>query len=166
MSHVGSIITGTSFIVPCLQYRSDTTFKLLDLSPSASKRERETCIEVGPRGKPVQNLWLSLLAIVSLELYRPGPETNYSPLYNVKFKNTWISTFTPPYVCMAQCLIKHTEHFVLPLPVLNLRRQEVVSLSQFRRSLSNALIELSMKRQTVSNCQLRANEEDDSTIVL
>ena len=67
---------------------------------------------------------------------------------------------------MAQCLIKEKEHFVLPSLVLNLGRQEVVSLSQFRRSPSKALIELSLKLQTISNCQLQTNEEDDSTIVL
>lgn len=166
MSHVGSIIIGTSFIVPCLKSRFYSAFKLLDLSPSSSKREKETFIEVDSIGKAIQNLWLILLGVVSPELYRPECETDYSPLSNVKFKNTWISTFTPQYACMAQCLIKHKEHFVLPLPVPNLRRQEVVSLSQFRLSLSNALVKLSLKRQTVSNCQLRANEEDDSTTVV
>jgi hypothetical protein len=64
-------------------------------------------------------------------------------------------------------LDKQKEHFVfLYLYQISEDKKEVVSLSQFRRSINNALTKLSLKWQTVSNCQLRANEEDDSTIVV
>jgi hypothetical protein len=91
------------FIVPCLKYRLKITLKLLDLSSSSSKRERETCIEVD-YGKSYSKSVVQSLGIVSPELYRPGCETDDSPLSNVKVKNTWNYILTPIYACMAQCI--------------------------------------------------------------
>jgi hypothetical protein len=34
-------------------------------------------------------------------------EVNHSPSSSAKIKNVWSYTFTPPYVCMAWCLVKY-----------------------------------------------------------
>jgi hypothetical protein len=40
-------------------------------------------------------------------LKQPGREADHSPLTSAKVKKTWMYTSTPPYVFMAQCLVKH-----------------------------------------------------------
>jgi len=82
MSHVGSIIIGTSFIVPC--YNTDSTLRLnYWIFPHLLQKEKGKRIEVGSTGKAIQNLWPIFLGIVY-----PGCETDFSTLSNVKFKNT------------------------------------------------------------------------------
>jgi len=40
---------------------------------------------------------------------QPGRETDHSLPYSAKVKNAWSYTFTPQYVFMAWCLVKHRD---------------------------------------------------------
>jgi hypothetical protein len=42
---------------------------------------------------------------------RPAAEADHSPQTSAKVKKTWIYTSTPPYVFIAQCLVKHRDNF-------------------------------------------------------
>jgi hypothetical protein len=67
-----------------LVYNTNSTLRLnYWICPHLLQKEKGKRIEVGPTGKAIQNLWPILLGIV----YQ-GCETDYSPLSNVKFKNT------------------------------------------------------------------------------
>jgi hypothetical protein len=44
-------------------------------------------------------------------------EADQSPLTIAEVKKPWLYTATPPYIFMAQCLVKHRDKFNLALPV-------------------------------------------------
>jgi hypothetical protein len=52
-----------------------------------------------------------ILGALSLGVKRPGPEADHSPPSNAEIKNAWSYTFTPQYVFMAWCLVKHRNDF-------------------------------------------------------
>jgi hypothetical protein len=56
---------------------------------------------LGPTQPPIQ--WVQ--GALSTEVKRPEHEADHSPASNADVKNTWIYTYTPPYVLMALCLI-------------------------------------------------------------
>jgi hypothetical protein len=63
---------------------TDSTLRLnYWICPHLLQKGKGKRIELGPTGRAIQNLWPILLGI----LYQ-GCETDYSPLSNVKFKNT------------------------------------------------------------------------------
>jgi hypothetical protein len=45
--------------------------------------------------------------VPTLGVKRPKREANHSPPSRAEIKNGWSYTSTPPYVCIAWCLIKH-----------------------------------------------------------
>jgi hypothetical protein len=56
---------------------------------------------LGPIQPPI--LWVP--RALSLEVKRPGRETDHSPSTSAEVKKTWIYTSTPPYAFMAWCLV-------------------------------------------------------------
>jgi len=48
---------------------------------------------------------------------RPGHEANNSPSPSAEVKNAWSYAFTPPYVFMVCCLVKHRNNFTFTLPL-------------------------------------------------
>jgi hypothetical protein len=56
---------------------------------------------LGPTQPPIQ--WVP--GVLSPGVKRSGREADHSPPTSVEVKKTWIYTFTPPYVFMAECLI-------------------------------------------------------------
>jgi len=52
---------------------------------------------------------------LSLGLKWPGHEADCSPPACEEVKNVWSYTFTPQYIFMAWCLVKHRATFPLPL---------------------------------------------------
>jgi hypothetical protein len=54
-----------------------------------------------------------------------GSEADYSPPSSAEVKNAWSYTFTPQYVFMAWCLVKHKDNFTLLLQTSrrNIRRK-------------------------------------------
>jgi hypothetical protein len=62
---------------------------------------------LGPTQPPIQWVPESL----SLGVKRPGREADYSPPSSAEVKYPWSYTFTPPYVFMAWCLVKHRDNF-------------------------------------------------------
>jgi hypothetical protein len=66
---------------------------------------------LGPTQPPIQ--WVP--GALSAGVKRPGREAYHSPLSSAEAKNTWSNTSTPPYVFMAQGLIKYLDKFPPPL---------------------------------------------------
>jgi hypothetical protein len=58
---------------------------------------------------PIQ--WV--LGALSSGVRHPGREANYSPPGSAKVKKMWIYISTPPYIFIAQCLVKHRHNFTL-----------------------------------------------------
>jgi hypothetical protein len=50
---------------------------------------------------------------LSLEVRRPGREADHSPPFSAEVKNAWSYAFTPQYVFMAWCLVKHGDNVIL-----------------------------------------------------
>jgi hypothetical protein len=48
---------------------------------------------------------------LSLGVKRPGRATDHSPPSSAEVKNAWNYAFTPQYVFMAWCLVKHRDNF-------------------------------------------------------
>jgi hypothetical protein len=71
------------------------------LFTSASRRA------LGPTRPPIQ--WVP--GALSLEVKRLGREADHSPPSSAEVKNAWSYTFTPQYVFMAWCLVKHRNNF-------------------------------------------------------
>lgn len=46
-----------------------------------------------------------------MEVKRLGHEANQSPPFRAEVKNAWRYTFTPPYVFLEWCLVKHSDRF-------------------------------------------------------
>jgi hypothetical protein len=61
---------------------------------------------LGPTQLPIQ--WIP--AALSLGVKWPKGEADHSPPSSAEVKNTWSYTFTPQYVFMAWCLVKHTDN--------------------------------------------------------
>jgi hypothetical protein len=53
--------------------------------------------------------------IQSLGVKEPGCQANHSVPPSAEVKKTWIYTFTPLYVFMAECLVKHRDNFTFTL---------------------------------------------------
>jgi hypothetical protein len=51
----------------------------------------------------------------SLGVERPGRDADNSPSSNAEARNAWSYISTPPYGCMAWCLIKHRVYFTILL---------------------------------------------------
>jgi hypothetical protein len=66
---------------------------------------------LGPTQPPIQ--WVP--AALSLEVKRPGREAYHSPPSSAEVMNAWNYTFTPQYVFMAWCLVKHRDDFTFTL---------------------------------------------------
>jgi hypothetical protein len=62
---------------------------------------------LGPTQSPIQ--WVP--GAVSLGVKRLGREADHSPPSSADVKNAWSYTFTPQYVFMAWCLVKHRDNF-------------------------------------------------------
>jgi hypothetical protein len=60
---------------------------------------------LGPTQSPIQ--WVT--GALSLGVKRPGREADHSPPSSAEVKNAWSYTFTPPYVFMKWCLVKHRD---------------------------------------------------------
>jgi hypothetical protein len=67
---------------------------------------------LGPTKSPVH----LVSGALSLRVKQPGHEANLSPPSSAEFKNARSYTFTPQYVFMAWCLIKHRDNFTFTLP--------------------------------------------------
>jgi hypothetical protein len=52
---------------------------------------------------------------LSLGIKPPGLEADHSPSSSAKVKNAWSYTFTPLYVFIAWCVIKHRDNFTFTL---------------------------------------------------
>jgi len=72
------------------------------------------CYNLFSRGPP---------SLLSYGLKWPGHEADHSPLSGAEVNNVWSYTFTPPYVFIAWCLVKHRDTFtfvclfIMPIPV-------------------------------------------------
>jgi hypothetical protein len=62
---------------------------------------------MGPTQPPIQ--WVP--GALSLGVKRPGLEADHSSPSSADVKNAWSYTFTPQYVFMAWCLVKHGDNF-------------------------------------------------------
>jgi hypothetical protein len=62
---------------------------------------------LGPTRPPIQ--WVP--GTLALGVKRPGREADDSPPSSAEVKNAWSYTFTPQYVFMAWCLVKHRDNF-------------------------------------------------------
>jgi hypothetical protein len=70
---------------------------------------------------PTQPLIQWVPGALSLGVKRPGGEADHSHPSSTEVKNEWSYTFTPQYVFMAWCLVKHRDNFtftILPLSAL------------------------------------------------
>jgi len=64
---------------------------------------------------PTKPLILWVLRVLSLGVKQPGHEADHSPPSSAEIKNAWSCTSTPPYIFMAQCLIKHKNNFTFTI---------------------------------------------------
>jgi hypothetical protein len=62
---------------------------------------------LGPTQPPIQ--WVP--GALSLGVKRPRREADHSSPSSAEVKNAWSYTFTPHYVFMAWCLVKHRDNF-------------------------------------------------------
>jgi hypothetical protein len=67
---------------------------------------------LGSTQPPIQRV----IGALSLAVKRPGREAEHPPLSSAEVKNAWSYTFTPQYVFMARCLVKHRDNFIYLLP--------------------------------------------------
>jgi hypothetical protein len=65
---------------------------------------------LGPTHPPIQ--WV--IEALSLQVKRPGRETDHPPPYIVEVKNAWSYTSPPQYVSMAWCSVKKDTRTTLP----------------------------------------------------
>jgi hypothetical protein len=56
---------------------------------------------------------------------RPRREADHSPSSNAEVKNAWSYTFTPPYIIMAWCLVKHRDNFAITVEKISTRQNAV-----------------------------------------
>jgi hypothetical protein len=64
---------------------------------------------LGPTQPPVQCVPGALYPGVE----RSGLEPDHSPASSVEVNNAWSYTSTPQYVCMALCLVKYSDNYIL-----------------------------------------------------
>jgi hypothetical protein len=115
---------------------------------------------LGSTQPPIQ--WVP--GALSLEVKRPGRETDHSLPSSAKFKNVWNYTFTPQYDFMAWCLVKHRDNFTFYLLPL-LSTVSVIKLKRMRWAggayvgeMRNAYIILIVKRRRkrqLERCRIR-----------
>jgi hypothetical protein len=67
---------------------------------------------LGPTQPPIQ--WIP--GTLSLGVKRQGREADHSLPSSAEVKNAWSYTFTPQYVFMAWCLVKHRDNFTFTTP--------------------------------------------------
>jgi hypothetical protein len=76
-----------------------------------------------PALKPIQPPIHCISGAPTQGLKRPRSEADYSPPSSTEVKNPWSSNFTPQYVFMAWCLVKHRDNFAFTLTPWNTREQ-------------------------------------------
>jgi hypothetical protein len=60
--------------------------------------------------------WVSVA--VSLGVKWPGREADHTPPSSAEVKNAWRYTYTPQYIFMAWCLVKHMDNFTVFLRLI------------------------------------------------
>jgi hypothetical protein len=83
----------------------------------------------GPTKPPIQ--WVP--GALSLGVKQLGHKADHSPPSSVRSKNTWSYTFTPQYIFMAWCIVKHRDNLLIFCQMLMITRNvEELNAADFK----------------------------------
>jgi hypothetical protein len=96
--------------------------------------------------------------VLSLGVKRTGREADHSPPSSAEVNNAWRYTFTPQYVFIAWCLVKHRDNFTFTFTFMFISWTYGIQFCEYHNILSKSKVKIHVKLHVTNEIPTRLTD--------